>query len=246
MLRISRIVGVVTAAASIWGVCVAAQAASQWEGQVWWERLEQMRLMAGDSSLSGSERTARIVDGLRGECAVPTPTPAAEDEGAVRYAYASFHEISLMQYAQALRDASAPDALRAALAAATPGSEAEDWLLVGLGLAGIQDVPTDAGAGGDGAVLKRLADLATSDPSDFVRSWAARALGGMQDRQAAKAALLPALEDPTWRLYPPFDPNPDHPEYQHRYLVREGAAQALRKLGYTLRSVAWMTWQVEE
>lgn len=227
------------------GVCLAlggpATATSGWDGQAWWERLMDAHRLAGDQSIPATVRVERLTDVLRGELAIPTPTPDFPGRANM---LGDFHECSITHLVNALAEVSDASALRAKYEAlvAEADRDTQGCIAIALGFLGLADLSV---SDEDQAIRARLCDIAGSTAADRVRSLAARALGCLPRDEGTVAALKNALADPSWRSVVRFV-RTDEPNQDRFYPVRLEASLSLRNLGFYLMKTGWMTWEVKE
>jgi len=96
------------------------------------------------------------------------------------------------------------------------------------------------------AATRELAQIIASDPYDFIRAYAARALGFLQAKDEAASALIRALDDTAFRDVTGLQGIGYPGQSSEVYLVRREAAMALKRMGYNVERTGENTWEVKD
>lgn len=213
------------------------------------ERLAAVAALSADKELPAEQKILVLVNAIRAEIDKPTGEPGEAQsangwsegeevqEACIRtlplVAGARLIWQALQRAAPATSEAEADRALRKRLLVAF----AEAWLA--------EDRPPEF-ASQRRIAVGELVQVLRSDPYDFDRALAARALGMLGAKEEASDDLIAALEDGAFRDIE------GHTDIQapgwpiKLYRVRLEAALALKRLGYTVVRVSGEVWRVEK
>jgi len=183
------------------------------------------RILGKDSNIPTQVKVDTILNALKREIEKPTMTEFPEGS------YAPGTEYLKMQYEFAIEDLgkSAIPEIKRQLEEAK--GEFREWLLITLG------------ALGDVEFFSQIVEILESSKDGFIRSFAARSLGILGNKQAI-SALKKALEDPFFTISSTCLRSED-PEFNKIYPVREEASNALKKMGISVKRQGNKFW-IEE
>jgi len=227
-------------------VCAADVPAIQGSKQ---ERLAAIAALRADKEVAAEQKVLVLLNAIRAEISKPTGEPGEAQSANGWSEGEELQEVCIRTLPVVASAASIWEALEEG-APATSEAEADrtlrKHLLVAFAEAWLaEDQPAELATQGRTAAGELLRTLRT-DPYDFDRALAARALGMLGAKEEASADLMAALEDEAFRDIK------GHTDIQapgwptKLYRVRLEAALALKRLGYPVVRVSGEVWRVEK